>query len=78
MLLNSFFVAYNDMQHRKEERENMWQIPGWDDCVAATGRSSACDIVISVKFILGVHKVYFTFLTFLFFCRTGIYLLYLC
>lgn len=28
--------AYYDMQHRKEERENMWQQPGWDDCVAAT------------------------------------------
>jgi len=28
--------AYYDMQHRKEERENMWQVPGWDDCVAAT------------------------------------------
>lgn len=28
--------AYYDMEHRKEERENMWQTPGWDDCVAAT------------------------------------------
>lgn len=28
--------AYNDLNHRKIERENMWQIPGWDDCVAST------------------------------------------
>jgi len=28
--------AYEDMQHRKEERENMWQVPGWDYCVAST------------------------------------------
>ena len=26
------------MQHRKEERENMWQEQGWDYCVAATGK----------------------------------------
>lgn len=30
--------AYNDLNHRKIERENMWQIPGWDDCVAQTVR----------------------------------------
>jgi len=28
--------AYNDLEHRKAEREKMWQDPGWDDCVAAT------------------------------------------
>jgi len=28
--------AYDDLNHRKSERENMWQNPGWDDCVAAT------------------------------------------
>lgn len=28
--------TYLDMQHRSDIRDNMWQIPGWDDCVAAT------------------------------------------
>ena len=32
--------AYNDLQHRKTERERMWEDPGWDDCVAATGKNN--------------------------------------
>ena len=32
--------AYNDLQHRKTERERMWEDPGWDDCVAATGENN--------------------------------------
>ena len=31
-------LAYNDLEQRKLEREKMWQNPGWDDCVAATGK----------------------------------------
>jgi len=28
--------TYCDMQHRIDIHDNMWQIAGWDDCVAAT------------------------------------------
>jgi len=28
--------AYDNLAHRKEQREKMWDQPGWDDCVAAT------------------------------------------
>jgi hypothetical protein len=28
--------AYKDLAARKEAREQMWQKPGWDECVAYT------------------------------------------
>jgi len=37
MYYNFFLLlAYKDLAHRRNERERMWEIPGWDDCVAAT------------------------------------------
>ena len=32
-----FFAAYKDMVSRKAIRQNLWNTPGWDDCVANTG-----------------------------------------
>ena len=31
-----FFIAYSDLQSRKETRESAWRKPGWDECVAYT------------------------------------------
>ncbi|XP_002169715.2 protein NipSnap homolog 1 isoform X1 [Hydra vulgaris] len=28
--------AYHDLEHRKKQREDMWEAPGWDDLVAGT------------------------------------------
>lgn len=30
------YVAYTDLQSRKETRESAWRKPGWDECVAYT------------------------------------------
>lgn len=47
--VNLSCLAYNDLEHRKAEREKMWQDPGWDDCVAATGKDF-CKIHCFVKY----------------------------
>ena len=33
-----YITAYEDLQTRKETREAAWQRPGWDECVAYTGK----------------------------------------
>lgn len=31
-------TAYDDLATRQEIRHNLWNRPGWDDCVANTGK----------------------------------------
>lgn len=31
-------TGYKDLQTRKETREMAWSKPGWDECVAYTGK----------------------------------------
>jgi hypothetical protein len=39
-LVSHFLVwtGYKDLQTRKETREMAWSKPGWDECVAYTGK----------------------------------------
>ena len=55
--------AYNDLQHRKTERERMWEDPGWDDCVAATGKKQRYPYIPNARFLYALkhkknHKVF--------------------
>ena len=37
-LVYLLFTAYDDLATRQEIRHNLWNRPGWDDCVANTGK----------------------------------------
>ena len=37
MTFHIFHKAYEDLATRQKIRQNMWNRPGWDTCVANTG-----------------------------------------
>ena len=44
MFSHFFLTGYKDLQTRKETREMAWSKPGWDECVAYTGKAYLPDI----------------------------------
>lgn len=41
-------TAYDDLATRQEIRHNLWNRPGWDDCVANTGK----DVFLQTSFLI--------------------------
>lgn len=41
-------TAYDDLATRQEIRHNLWNRPGWDDCVANTGK----DVFLWTSFLI--------------------------
>lgn len=53
MIFHIFHKAYEDLATRQKIRQNMWNRPGWDTCVANTGMSYLYEIMESL------FRVYF-------------------
>ena len=47
-LLILLSTAYDDLATRQEIRHNLWNRPGWDDCVANTGK----DVFLWTSFLI--------------------------
>ena len=54
MIFHIFHKAYEDLATRQKIRQNMWNRPGWDTCVANTGMLYLYEIMKSLSgFTLG-------------------------